>query len=118
MKTYICESCGSSFRLAEKPNFCPKCASSNVRPNTIKAEKYAEAQIARFEELKPKMEKAFDEYASMYGEMEAIRVTLRKYKERGIITEEQIPKLVMPKLSKKLAEYRKERTESKRIVEN
>lgn len=77
----------------------------------MKAREYAEKQIARLNELKPEIEEALERYAELYGEMEAIRVTLRQYKRRGIIAESEIPAIEKPSLSEKLREYRKRRAD-------
>lgn len=111
MKNYLCGNCGASFRLASKPNYCPACGADRVLRNDLKGRKYALEQAARLLELKPQLEKAFGEYAELYGEMEAIRITLRQYKRRGIITESEIPVIEKPNLAEKLREYREKRAD-------
>ena len=47
-------------------------------------------------------------YARQYAVVENKMQLLRQYKKRGIITDDEIPKIVKPKLADKLREYREE----------
>lgn len=51
----------------------------------------------------------FDEYAQAYAKVEYVRGTLRTYKSRGIIQENEMPDFTRPKLLDYLQKYRKEK---------
>ncbi len=112
MEKYICRSCNSEFRIGVKPSVCPACGSDNIyNVSHLIARETAVQLIEELNELKPKLETAFSAYAQLYGRYEAIRITLRQYKKRGIVSEDEVPVIEKPLLREKLKEYREGRKE-------
>lgn len=109
-KAYACKSCGISFQLAYEVKFCPYCGSEMIGVDG-KARTTALGMIEEHNKLMSKALEKFDEYAQIYAQIETIRSTLRTYKSRGLITEEEMPPLKKPLLSEYVSRYRKSRKE-------
>ena len=107
---YICNSCNKGFNAKELTN-CPICGSSDVE-SVI--EKSIKSKIDKYNELVKEMEELIDKYTPLYLEASCINNTLRVYKQRGFITEEEIPKFKRHSLESKLAAYRKAKREAKK----
>lgn len=106
MTDFRCSSCGAGFRLAQKPQFCPFCASRSVTAHG-KALETAQRLIAECNEKAEKMEALWSEYVSLLTGYELNMLTLRTYKKRGIITDDDMPRYEKKSLKQSLAEHRK-----------
>ena len=109
-KMYSCNSCGIAFKLAHDVKFCPYCGADTIGVDG-KARKTALSMIEEHNQLMTVALKKFDEYAQVYAEIETIRSTLRAYKSRGLINEEEMPSFKRPLLSEYVDKYRKSRKE-------
>lgn len=104
----ICNSCGKTFSVDNKPKCCPYCASKNVEP-TGKAS--AMVMLEKYNDLDKQMNDLIEKYIPLYLESERIRATLRTYKARGIISEAEMPLKKRPQILARLSEYRKNKKE-------
>ena len=110
-RRYVCDDCGARFGCSGVAKFCPSCGGAWVRADRERAKDRAQKYIAECKELVEKAEAAFNAYAEIYCEYEFRVQTLRQYKKRGIITDEQIPRMGKPHVAEKLKEYREKRKE-------
>lgn len=108
MTDFKCSDCGAAFRLAQKPRFCPYCASPNVIAHG-KALETARKLIAECNEKVEKLEVLWSEYVALQASYELNMLTLRTYKKRGIITDDDMPCYKKKSLKESLAEYRKKK---------
>lgn len=108
-KQYKCLACGASFKTEFDARLCPQCGSSDVRLDLDHYQKARDTAVELIEKHNSLMKKAlkkFDEYQELYAEVELVRSTLRTYKSRGIISDEEMPSIVRPKLSDRLIKKR------------
>lgn len=103
---FVCNSCNKQFSLKEKPKCCPYCMSQDIEPN---GKTSALRMLAKYNELSKQMDDLMEKYKPLYLEAECIRSTLRTYKARGILTEDEFPKKKSTNLLNNLSEYRKTR---------
>ena len=102
---YVCNACNKTYSVNEESKFCPYCGSHKIERTGRKS---ALNMLNTYNELKAKMDKIIEEeFMPLYLEAECIRDTLRVYKMRGLITEEELPKKERDALMNKLSEYRK-----------
>lgn len=89
-----CEKCGTVFTLADSPKFCPVCGCGDFinAAEHKKAKQTAEKICHELSVMIPEIEAAWNKYAQLQARYEEKVQTLRQYKHRGIITEEEIPK--------------------------
>lgn len=118
MQEYNCSKCGQSFRMANKPMFCPFCGEqSSVALNQKRARETALRLIAELNESDiPVLESIRKGYLEQWALVEYKRQTLRKYKQRGVITEEEMPSYRNPTVNEALKEYRRMMKEEKSSV--
>ena len=107
---YVCNNCNETFSAAKKPKCCPFCLSENFRDDS-KSRQTALALIERSNQLTAQLEELMEKYKPIYLEREVALNTLRVYKRRGIITEEEMPKIERQNIQKEISEYRKKRKE-------
>ena len=104
---YICNNCNKTYSAKEEAVFCPYCGSHKIERTGRKS---ALDMLNKYNELKTKMDKIIEEeFLPLYLEAEYIRDTLRTYKMRGLITEEEMPVKEKYNLHSKMSEYRKNR---------
>ena len=113
MKTFICSDCEKRFRFANKPKFCPYCASPNVNPDNARATENAKLKIEELNQLVAEVNAARDIYCEAYAKYEAARRVLVTYADRGIIAKKDIPTADQKKLIDALYDYRKQRKVAK-----
>lgn len=115
MQEYICGKCGQSFRMAKKPSFCPFCGGQgSVALNQKKARETALRLISELTESDiPVLEAIRQGYVEQMAIVEYKKQTLRKYKQRGVITEEEMPSYHYPTVNEALKEYRRMKKENK-----
>lgn len=107
---YVCQNCNETFSTAKKPKCCPFCLSANFI-HEGKSRQTALALIKRSNQLTAQLEELMEKYKPIYLEREVALNTLRVYKRRGIITEEEMPKIERQSIQKEISEYRKKRKE-------
>lgn len=105
---YVCTNCKEIFSATKKPKCCPFCSSENLICEG-KSRKTALALIERSNQLTTQLDDLMEKYKPIYLEREIALNTLRVYKQRGIITEEEMPKIKKQNIQKELAEYRQKR---------
>lgn len=109
MNRYYCQSCGMEHIFSHPPKFCPDCGNMNTMVKDNR--KARETALRKIDELKtediPAMESIFSSYMAQRVAVEVKMQTLRTYKRRGIVSEEEMPVLERPRLQEKLAEYRR-----------
>lgn len=105
---YICKECAEMFTATKKPKCCPFCLSENIRGDG-KSRQTALALIERSNQLTAQLDELMEKYKPIYLERECVLNTLRVYKQRGIITDSEMPKIKSYNIQKELAEYRKKR---------
>jgi len=104
---YVCNDCNKTYSVKEESKFCPYCGSDRIERTGRKS---ALDMLKTYNELKAKMDKIIEEeFMPIYLEAECIRDTLRTYKMRGLITEEEMPIKEQYALRSKMSEYRKNR---------
>lgn len=113
---YICRNCAETFSATKMPKCCPFCLSENFRGDG-KARQTALTLIKRSNQLTAQLEELMEKYKPIYLEREVALNTLRVYKQRGIITEAEMPKIKSTNIQKELAEYRKNRKEEKKFAD-
>lgn len=102
---YICKKCNGTHSTREESKFCPYCGSTKIERTGRES---ALDMLKTYNELKTKMDKIIEEeFMPLYLEAECIRDTLRTYKMRGLITEEEMPIKEQYALRSKMSEYRK-----------
>ena len=106
MKTYKCRNCGKGFRLATNPLFCPFCGGNKIEIN-VKARETASQLIRECEELIRILDPMWDEYVGILAMYEIKMRTLRSYKKRGIVSDEELPRHEKRHLRDALMEYQK-----------
>lgn len=113
MQEYNCSSCGQAFRLANKPSFCPFCGGQgSVALNQKKARETALRLISELTESDiPVLEAMRQGYVEQMSLVEYKKQTLRKYKQRGIISEEEMPSVHILTAAEALKEYRRKKKE-------
>lgn len=107
---YVCNNCSETFTTDKKPKCCPFCLSENFRGDG-KARQTALTLIKRSDQLTAQLNELMEKYKPIYLEREVALNTLRVYKRRGIITEEEMPKIERQSIQKEISEYRKKRKE-------
>lgn len=117
-KKYVCMDCGRRLIYAEEPKYCPNCGGANMVLDRRKSRVHAENCIAKCQEMLPALEASYAEFIQDYVAYEDLMQTLRVYKNRGVVTEEELPKLFKPTLSQSLKEYRASKGEKKENGEN
>lgn len=105
---YVCNNCNETFSAAKKPRCCPFCLSGNFIYEG-KSRQTALALIERSNQLTAQLNELMEKYKPIYLEREVALNTLRVYKQRGIITEEEMPKIERQNIQKEISEYRKKR---------
>lgn len=111
MKTYKCQKCGKGFRFAKQPDFCPFCGGHDVSQDNEKARNTALEIIRELDVLALEMETLWSEYAEKWVVYEDKMQTLRVYKRRGIVTEDEMPTIQKKSLANELNAYRKAKKE-------
>ena len=109
---YVCQKCGSSFSANKQPKCCPFCLAEDVQYDGS-SRKTALDLIAQADQLTAQIDVLLEKYKSLYLERECFLNKLRAYKHRGVITDDEIPKIKRWNMQKELAEYRRERKEKK-----
>ena len=107
---YVCNNCMGKFSAPQKPKCCPFCLSENLRGDG-KSRATALKLIKRSNHLTDILNELMEKYKPIYLERECALNTLRVYKQRGIITDDEMPKIKCQNIQKELAEYRKKRKE-------
>lgn len=107
---YVCNNCNETFSAAKKPKCCPFCLSGNFI-HEGKSRQTALALIERSHQLTAQLNELMEKYKPIYLEREVVLNTLRVYKRRGIITEEEMPKIERQSIQKEISKYRKARKE-------
>lgn len=105
---YTCSDCNETFSAAKKPKNCPFCLSENLRYDGKSREKAIEL-IEYSNQLTSQIEELMEKFKPIYLERECALNTLRVYKQRGIITEEEMPKIERQNIQKEIVKYRKKR---------
>ena len=115
-----CSECGRTYEveLDFTPKFCLKCgATAEITPTKTKARVTAEARMAMCEELRPRMEEAWENFAKLRVEYEDSLVFLAQYHKRKIISQEEYDRYRIRTQNYKLnineavKEYRKEKAQ-------
>ena len=115
MKQFICSDCNKRFRFANKPKFCPYCASSDVSLDNGRAAENAKQKIEELNQLIVELNAARDIYCEAYAKYENVRRTLLTYADRGVIAKKDIPVADQKKLIDALYDYRKQRKVAKEM---
>ena len=105
---YFCGNCNESFSAPKKPKCCPFCLSENFKYYG-KSRKTAMELIEYSNQLTAQLNELMEKYKPIYLERECALNKLRVYKQRGIITEEEMPKIERQSVQKEISEYRKKR---------
>lgn len=112
MKRYVCMTCGQKFRMDGQPHICPNCGSTSIDDETnVQARKTAIRLIREVNEIIPEMEETFEQYIEKRVDVELRMQTLRTYKRRGIVRDEEMPVFDRPKLAERLNERRKQKAQ-------
>lgn len=111
MRKYVCRNCGFTITHNHKLQFCPNCGQAALTTDHAQARKYAEECISRCRKLAPRLEAKYAAFMALYVAYEDDMQVLRKYKERGIVTEDEMPTLFKPRLADSLKEYRRKKRE-------
>ena len=121
MKYHItCDKCGADYEveMGFAPGFCVKCGFDlpTVEEVKSKARLCAEGWMKELDELRPGVLAARDEWLRRMAEYEDKLQLLRIYKNRGIITQEELDPYTMKGENQKtlaaaIRAYRKEKTE-------
>ena len=110
---YVCKKCNGTHSTREESKFCPYCGSTKIERTGRES---ALDMLDRYNNLQKSMDMIIEEkYLPLWAEAEYIRATLRTYKSRGLITEEEMPKKEKYSLHDKLSEYRKKKLKDKNI---
>ena len=110
---YSCQKCGNSFSASKKPKCCPFCLSEDVQYDGC-SKKHADKLIEQAAELTAQIDVLLEQYKSLYIERECILNKLRSYKHRGVISDDEIPKIQRWNMQGELAELRRKRREEKK----
>lgn len=115
MNRHICDACGFSFNFSQVPSFCPKCGKEGAAArDTRKAKETARRMIAELNgEDIPVLESLHAGYIAQLAKINAKLETLRQYKKRGIVSQEEMPVIVLKSARDALKEYREQRREEK-----
>lgn len=105
---YSCQKCGNSFSASKLPKCCPFCLSEDVQYDGC-SRKTALALIEQADQLTAQIDVLLEKYKSLYLERECILNKLRSYKHRGVISDDEIPKIQRWNMQGELAEYRRKR---------
>ena len=117
MMKYVCQKCGNSFSASKMPKCCPFCLSEDVQYDGC-SKKYADKLIEQAAELTAQIDVLLEQYKSLYIERECILNKLRSYKHRGVISDDEIPKIQRWNMQGELAELRRKRREDKKNENN
>lgn len=117
MGQYKCKNCNAGFRLARRPAFCPFCGSNKIGLDHGKARETGLALIAECNAIAVSLEELWAQYIKLLAEYENKMQTLRVYKKRGIIKEEELPRYNKPTLKNELAALRAKLKEEKKTVQ-
>lgn len=110
MKRYACTTCGQKFRMDGQPCVCPSCGSSSIDDETnVQARKTALRLIREVNEIISEMDEIFEQYIEKRVDAELRMQTLRTYKRRGIVGDDEMPVFDRPRLAERLNERRKQR---------
>lgn len=89
-----CGNCGYSdvFEVDVKPRFCPQCGDGGiaVAAEKTKARITAEDRMIEMDELRPRLEAAWNEYWDLRVAYEDRLQFLVTYKRRGIVSDEEL----------------------------
>ena len=102
LRRYICDSCKAIFSSKQAVKLCPSCGSKNIEvlPEDHSRAKVTAAKLLKEHEiLLQKTLKKYDEYANLRAKLESVRIQLRLYKSRKVITEGEMPSIKKPKLT-------------------
>lgn len=105
---YICNACEKRFTLDSGAKCCPYCMSTDIE---LTGKASALKMLKQYNDLSAQMDELMEKYIPLYLEAETIRSTLRTYKSRGIISNEEMPVKKKPQMLAKLSEYRKSKKE-------
>ena len=110
---WMCKTCKNTFSTSfDGVSCCPYCQSPEVE---LSGRASALKMLTRYNELLAEANKVYEEmYAPLYLEAEAIRSTLRVYRNRGLLTKDEMPNIQRPPLTSKLSDYRKSRNKEER----
>lgn len=103
---FICEHCGKEGRMPASARFCPYCGAESLEIKYSKGEQTAYALISELEAVKPEVEAAYKAFLEKVAPYDQKMYTLWQYKQRGIIAEEDMPKLELPRRGEALKKYR------------
>lgn len=103
---YRCRNCGSVCRSENKNLFCMNCGSIKIKRYGKKARENAIQIIAELEELNERLVPLWEEYIELSAQREDRMQTLRVYKKRGIISDDEIPRYKNETMRNALASYR------------
>ncbi|MBR4880667.1 MAG: hypothetical protein IKU19_01965 [Clostridia bacterium] len=78
------------------------------------SKKHADKLIEQAAELTAQIDVLLEQYKSLYIERECILNKLRSYKHRGVISDDEIPKIQRWNMQGELAELRRKRREEKK----
>lgn len=110
MAKFVCESCKKEFRADTAPNLCPFCGEKKLDVKS-KQRETALRLISELVDMKSEHDRILEEYAEIRAAIEYRHQMLRKYKQRGVISAEEMPVFEKPP---KVAEYLKEYRNRKR----
>lgn len=107
---YVCRNCAETFSSTKMPKYCPFCLADNIG-YAGKAREKALEKIDKVNKLTAQIDDLMQQYKPLYLEREYLLGTLRTQKHRGIITEEEMPKIKRYQFEAGVSEYRKKRRE-------
>ena len=106
MIQYACNSCGTGFRLRQQPICCPFCGSKELTYHTT-SKQTALQLVQQVNAWRDEEDAKYEEFLALHVKIENTMQTLRVYKKRGIISEEEMPRPFKKKrLDIALKEYR------------
>lgn len=106
---FKCRVCNAEISLDIAPKYCPFCAADKPKRVKENARNTALQLIERHNALTKELDIIMEKYAPLYLERETIRSTLRTYKARGIISDDEMPDMNRTSIMQNLSAYRKQR---------
>lgn len=105
---FICTRCGTVLSMDSTAQYCPSCGYGGMVKyhNNTKSSTTANRLIAELESMKPEVESAYKAFLEKVAPYDQKMYTMWQYKQRGIIAEEDMPKLDLMSRGEALRKYR------------
>lgn len=110
-KKYYCPDCKVTFSSSVEPRFCLHCGSAKVQRDMQAARAKADALLKSVQHLTSEIEQVWEMLIPLLAERADKMNSLRQYKTRGVITQEEIPTIERMNLGEAMKAYRARKQE-------